>query len=369
VLIQKLASVLMFKNLQISLDGNVARTYSTSVSTVKPFISTNIFGTFQFKGLGMFLRYEDGPFYYYDLKSYVNDGLKIRRAQLTSFLETSMFNSVLNSRIQLDYSTDILTKVTTSVVRADVNVNLVKQALTLRVFGSYDLKPTAANKQNILSVSIRKNFGLPVVGVQKFRNLKVVLYKDKNLNETYDSGDEAVPDGSLQIGNQYLITNKKGEVYYKNIPTGKYSIDLSQINNVKGWVARDGFKQNIDVKSNETVYIPFKESKYLSGRLNVVRDEYSKGSFNPGNIRITAINSKGEAFYTLTNAKGEFFLNLPAETYVIQINTNVFSDNFRVLQETFNADLIQKSDENIVFEIRESKRQINIQRQGVPVKP
>ncbi|HCN83745.1 MAG TPA: hypothetical protein DIT07_08995 [Sphingobacteriaceae bacterium] len=359
----------MFKNLQISLDGNVARTYSTSVSTVKPFISTNIFGTFQFKGLGMFLRYEDGPFYYYDLKSYVNDGLKIRRAQLTSFLETSMFNSVLNSRIQLDYSTDILTKVTTSVVRADVNVNLVKQALTLRVFGSYDLKPTAANKQNILSVSIRKNFGLPVVGVQKFRNLKVVLYKDKNLNETYDSGDEAVPDGSLQIGNQYLITNKKGEVYYKNIPTGKYSIDLSQINNVKGWVARDGFKQNIDVKSNETVYIPFKESKYLSGRLNVVRDEYSKGSFNPGNIRITAINSKGEAFYTLTNAKGEFFLNLPAETYVIQINTNVFSDNFRVLQETFNADLIQKSDENIVFEIRESKRQINIQRQGVPVKP
>ena len=359
----------MFKNLQISLDANVARTYSTSVSTVEPFISTNIFGTFQFKGLGMFLRYEDGPFYYYDLRSYVNDGLRIRRAQLTPFLETSLFNSAINSRVQLDYSTDILTKITSSVVRADLNVNLVKQALTLRVFGSYDLKPTAVNKQNILSVSIRKNFGLPVVGLQKFRNLKVVLYKDKNLNENYDSGDEAVSDGNLQIGNQYLITNKKGEVYYKNIPAGKYSIDLSQINNVKGWVARDGFKQNIDVKTNETVYIPFKESKFLSGRLNVVRDQYSKVSFNPGNIRITAINSKGESFYTLTNSNGEFFLNLPAETYVIQINTNVFSDNFRVLQETFNADLIQKSDENIVFEIRESKRQINIQRQGIPVKP
>ena len=134
-------------------------------------------------------------------------------------------------------------------------------------------------------------------------------------------------------------------------------------------MARDGYKQNISVKSNETVYIPFKESKFLSGRLNIERDNYSKGSFNPGNIRISAINSKGEVFYTLTNTKGEFFLNLAADTYVIQINTNVFSESFRVLQETFNADLIHKSEENIVFEIRESKRQINIQRQTLPVQP
>jgi len=359
----------IFKNLNISLDANIARSFPKTPSSIKPFISKNAFGTIQFKGLGTFLRYEDGPFYYYDLYSYVKQGLKIHRVQLTPFLESSMFHSVLNIRLQVDYSSDLVSNLSTCIARADINFNLEKQALSFRIFGSYDLKPSNFSRQNIVSVSVRKNLGLPLVGIPKYRNLKIVLYKDKNFNEVYDTGDEPLPESNLQIGNQILITNQKGEVYYRNIPTGKYLIDLSQINNIRGWVAKNGFKQPVEVNNNETVYIPFKESKYLSGGLNIVRDEYSKGSFNPSNIRITAINSKGDVFYTLTNQKGEFFLNLPADTYIIQINTNVFSDSFRVLQESFNADLIDKESENIVFEIRESKRQINIQKQVIPVKP
>lgn len=359
----------IFGELNVSLDGTVARSYPRSGSPVKAFISKSIFGTVQYKDLGSFIRYENGPFYYYDLKSYVRDGLNINRIQLSPFLESSVLHSAVTTRLQVDYSSDMVSKLSSCVARADINFNLDKQALTFRIFGSYDIKPGSTSRQNILNFSVRKHFGLPLVGIPKYYNLKVVLFKDRNQNNVYDNGDEAVPESNLQIGSQNFITNKRGEIYYRNISAGKYNIDLSQVNNVRGWVAKDGFSQSVEVSDNQTIYIPFKESKYLSGRLNVVRDEYSRASFNPANIRITAINSKGEVFYTLTNISGEFFLNLPADTYVIQINTNVFSDSFRVLQESFNADLVNKSSEEIVFEIRESKRQINIQKQVLPAVP
>jgi len=112
-------AVKLFKNLGISLDASVARSSPKTPSSIKPFISKSAFGTLQFKGLGTFLRYEDGPFYYYDLYSYVKNGLKIHRVQLTPFLESSLFNSVLNTRLQVDYSSDLISNLSTCIARAD----------------------------------------------------------------------------------------------------------------------------------------------------------------------------------------------------------------------------------------------------------
>jgi hypothetical protein len=47
---------------------------------------------------------------------------------------------------------------------------------------------------------------------------------------------------------------------------------------------------------------------------------------------------------------------------MVKINANVFTEEFRVLKETFNVDLTTSNAETLVFEIREKKRQINIRK-------
>jgi len=70
-----------------------------------------------------------------------------------------------------------------------------------------------------------------------------------------------------------------------------------------------------------------------------------------------------ERFSTLTTENGKFFINLPQDTYKVRISSNVFDEDFRLLSDTFNADLLHKNSEHLIFEVRERKRQINIRKQ------
>ena len=76
-----------------------------------------------------------------------------------------------------------------------------------------------------------------------------------------------------------------------------------------------------------------------------------------------AVNSTGETFNSLTNVNGEFFFNLPAGDYTITINQAVFDDNFRPVETTKLADLMNNDQLQLQFEIRQKKRQINLRKQ------
>jgi hypothetical protein len=80
-------------------------------------------------------------------------------------------------------------------------------------------------------------------------------------------------------------------------------------------------------------------------------------------IRMIAVNRSGETFSALTNASGEFFFNLPAGDYTITINQAVFDDNFRPVETTKLADLVNNDQLNLQFEIRQKKRQLNLHKQ------
>ncbi|HEY0896897.1 MAG TPA: carboxypeptidase-like regulatory domain-containing protein, partial [Sphingobacteriaceae bacterium] len=215
-----------------------------------------------------------------------------------------------------------------------------------------------------LNLSIRKNLNMPLVGLRRYKDLKVVLFKDMNNNSVFDSGDLPISDAKLVISGQRFTTDSKGTVTYRNIGSGDYTLELKQDDNVRGWVAKNGFRQELNVDRSQTWYIPFKESRFISGRVHVVKDGFSKLSFSTAGIRISALNSKGESYSTLTNGEGRFFLNLPADSYLLQINKNVFNEEFRVLQDSFRIDLTGETGGEIVFEVREKKRAINIRKAG-----
>lgn len=350
------------KALSLSFSGNVARSFSPSFSSFKPVYAMNAYGSIQTSRLGLSFRYDKGPLYYSELLASANSGLQTNRYQISPYIERNFFKSKLVTRLEFNYAQDITNGLENYVARLDVNVDLNKSGLSLRFYGNHDFGNSDA--MNSLNMSLRKNLSVPLVGLRKYRTLKVVLFKDNNNNNIFDLNDEAIPEANIRIGGQYFTTGKGGEAIFKNIKEGNYPIDLGQVTNIRGWIAKTGFKPIISVIHNETIYIPFQKSKFLSGRLNLIKDALSKMQFNPSNIRITAISSNGESYSTLTNDEGAFFLNLPEDTYLVQINANVFNEQFRVLQETFNVDLTNKQEETISFEIRERKRSIIIRKPG-----
>ncbi len=308
--------------------------------------------------MGLSFRFDKGPLYYSELLAISQSGVQTHRYQVSPYLERSFFKEALVSRFEFNYAHDVPSNVKSYVARVDLSVDLNKRGLSLRFYGSHDFGNQSA--LNSLNMSIKKNLTTPLIGFQKYRSLKVTLFKDNNGNGIYDLNDEAIPEANIKIGSQNFTTNKMGEAFYKNIRQGEYAIDLGQVSNIRGWVAKTGFKPMVTVSKSEDLYIPFQKSKFLSGSLNLIKDPFSKKDFNASNIRVTAISSKGELYSTLTNADGAFFLNLSEDTYLIQINANIFTEDFRVLQESFNVDLTNKEEEKVVFEIRERKRLINI---------
>lgn len=350
------------KDLTLSLTANFVKSFSPSVDTIQSVYSMNAFGSIQSRRLGLNFRFDKGPLYYSELMTYARSGFQSNRFQIAPFVERSFFKSKLLTRLEFNYVRDISSDLKNYLARLDVNIDLNKRGLSMRFYGNHDFGN--ANAINSLNMSIRKNITMPLVGLKKFSTLKVVLFKDNNSNNVFDLNDEPIPEANIRIGGQFFTTGKHGEAIYKNIKSGDYSLDLGQVTSIRGWIAKNGFKPTITVTDNETVYIPFQKSKFLSGRLNLVKDPLSKMQFSPSNIRITAVSSKGDAFSTLTNDEGAFFMNLPEDTYLVQINANVFNEQFRVLQETFNADLTNKQEEVITFEIRERKRSIIIRKPG-----
>jgi hypothetical protein len=355
------ASLVFFKHLNFTLSGSYSRSLAQNdVNFLKPINSLAAFGTLQNNLDGINFRIDNGPIYYSDLLNYVKNGVRQNRMQVAPYAECYFFKTALDMRLEMDYINDITNAQRSIGPRLDIYLNLLRSGLAVHFYGNRSFG--GAGNVNSLNISIRKSFDVPLVGLHKYSSLKVILYKDNNGSNLYDEGDEPIPDASLRIGEQYFTTNNKGEVYYKNIKAGLYTIDLGQVSSLKGWIPKKGYKQQINFDKSQEWYIAYEKSRFLSGKLNVVKDQLSKLEFNPANIRITAISSKGESYTTLTDESGSFFLNLPADAYRVLINTNVFNENFRVLQESMGADINSKMEENVVFEIREKKRTINIRR-------
>lgn len=346
------------KSISLSLSGNLVKSFAVNIPGSKSFYAMNAFGSIQADRIGLSFRFDKGPLYYSELLAISQSGVQTNRYQISPYLERSFFKEALTTRIEFNYAHDIPGNLRSYVARMDVNLDLNKRGLSMRFYGSHDFGNQ--NALNSLNMSIKKNLTTPLIGFQKYTSLKVTLFKDNNNNGVYDLDDEAIPESNIKIGSQNFTTNKMGQAFYKNIKQGEYSIDLGDVSNIRGWVAKSGFKPVVTVTKSQDLYIPFQKSRFLSGNLNLIKDPFSKKEFNAANIRITAISSKGEAYSTLTNEQGGFFLNLSEDTYLVQINASVFNEDFRVLQESFNIDLTSKNEEKVVFEIRERKRLINI---------
>ncbi|HEY1030424.1 MAG TPA: hypothetical protein VGD89_01540, partial [Flavipsychrobacter sp.] len=316
-----------------------------------------------YRWIGASFRYDNGPYYYHEYISYIKAPQAYERIVISPFAEISLFKRTLNIRSQLNYNKTKPGDIETSNILANVIYANPKLGFDFNMIGIIPVKQL--EMKPYISASLRVRLHAPFVVARKYYALRVVLFKDANNDGTKNNDEEPVAGQMLSLGNNLFITDKDGSILFKNIDKGEYKADFGYSSKIRGWVPSLGPTQFVTVKGNQTLYVPYKISKILQGKLNLTIDSNSNLSFKLNNIKVTAEtveNADTIKYATLTDENGEFYFNLPSGNYIITLSPLAFDDNFKPTQFSQPADLVNNNTKTIYFDIKQRKRQINIRK-------
>ncbi len=321
------------------------------------FYSTNNLLNVQSHRYGITMRYDNGPYYYYEIKQYLSRNVPVQRFQLSPFIEHPISKWNLFYRLQLNYLTEKSNKATYLVAYN----NLLYSSPRLGLDAGLVTQVNLINQANpYINFTIRQKLQLPVARNKKSKSFKFILFQDSNNNNVYDKGEEVIRQARTGVDNDVVMSNERGEIDFRNTDKTSFVLDFSQISSLRGWIPKLGYRQTFAPGNQKVNYIPFLPSKVLTGKLALIRDEKSSLTMQLDGIRITAVSADGKTYTTLTTAEGEFFFNLPAGEYTVTINQDAFDENFHPADINKSADLVNNNILNVQFDIRQKKRQINI---------
>lgn len=347
------------KDLSLLVFANVARTHAYSFPGSNPINSLNSRLTLQAAFYGLITRYDAGPYLATDIARYVKFGAYPQRLYMGPYVEKTAIGGRLYMRLQAEYNNEFNNQGAYS-FRNELSYSLVKSGMRVKVFTTYN--PQRQIDKFFINAALRKSFEIPLAGLPKYSNLAVVLYKDVNNNTLFDEDDEAIADAIVVVDSKYFQTNAKGEIAYKNIERATYELNVTTVSSLKGWISKNGITQKITVGNSKRYYVPFIQSKFITGVIQVNKDKYSPYNFSLESIRITATDQGGKEYSTLTTSDGRFFLNLPADIYTLRINTSVFGEIYEVVNPTVSINLLEANSYDVTFDVKEKRRKINIRR-------
>jgi len=173
--------------------------------------------------------------------------------------------------------------------------------------------------------------------------------------------DSAVVTKASDYFSVNLMTDQFGKISCERIPSGVYVVTTQQSDGSVGeFINQLGSTFEMIVDGDVMQYVPYVKSNKIYGNVVINRDPFSAlGYVSPGNIRVTAIDSKGNTYSALTDKEGGFLLFAPqAGLYKVRVN-NVFDEKFILRQDEFIVDFKGFKEFKITFLFTEGKRKIN----------
>lgn len=357
-------SLLFFKKLMFSTNSyfGQGRITENPLSPHK-FITSNQ-GTLQYKFASVSVRYDNGPYYYHDYTSYVKKPERYERLIISPSADVNLFKHSLNLRGQFNYAKSLPGGTETSNILTNVAYMNIAHGFDFTMSAIVPIKQLSS--QPYVSATLRVRLHTPFVAVRKYYQVKVIMFKDANSNGYFDQGEQAVNGQMVSMNGNLFVSDDRGWIIYKNVAKGTIKADYGLSSKMKGWIPVGGTIQSYDVSGNKTVYVPYKMSKVLQGKLNLILDSNSNLSFSVANIKVIAKGTDDTTgnvvFSTLTDVNGEFYFNVPSGNYIVTLSELAFDDNFKPTQYAQPADMVNNNIKNIYFDIKQKKRQINIKR-------
>ena len=200
------------------------------------------------------------------------------------------------------------------------------------------------DRQRNVTLNISKSLNIPVLVDREYQKLTLLIYHDLNNNGLRDSGDSLMSGVKLTIGSEPFITNRHGLVRYKNIEAGIYAVSFVNTN-VSNLIPAGSPVQYVEVEKNTHLEIPFKAGRELKGSVNIKRDSFSKVNFTPDGIKVVAIDSVGNKYYTVADKNGNFSFSLPAGAYNVGLTASAFEgSDFKPKRYSFDVNLLENSE-------------------------
>ncbi|UCS93998.1 hypothetical protein KZP23_02910 [Echinicola marina] len=244
--------------------------------------------------------------------------------------------------------------------RNSMKMNLERLKLSFSLSVSVDLLEV---ENRFVNLKLNRPLLLKSYGISKYHQLKLILFKDENGNGVKDIGEEGVRDGFVLINDRLGLTDNNGELTYRNVEKGAFEIDLKHLNSLQGWRSAKGYRMDLFLSQNETVYVPFEKSRFIIGKVNVVSDETSSGLFNPYGLRVKATSKSGEVRQTVVDKDGEFGFNLTKGEYIISLEVAAIpAEGYSLEKMNIAVDLVRNEKAMVDFVIRKAEREIRIRK-------
>ena len=353
--------------------------YANISELTKPFYNFQAGLSFRKKHWGVNIFYYYGPYSIASQSAYVSTGLFHKSITILPY-----FEKYIKKNIRLVSYNSYTYDASRNTQRINLNLRVefyLKKEWMLFMSNSLSLYSRISseggkisNRTYYLDVGFRKAFDMQQPRV-KYYNLKVVCFEDINGNRSFDDNEKGIDNIIIQIDRHVdtssinlgkfefieMITDQFGEINYYKIPEGTYKLEFTPLFKLGNLYNINGKEQHVVIGSNTTLFVPFVKANKIAGRVEVQRDEYSsEGAISLGDLRVSAVDTAGNTYSTLTDKRGGFVLFVPQSgRYKVSLKS-VFSDNFVLEQNDFVVDFDGFKEFEIVFKYREKRRGINI---------
>lgn len=366
--------------------------------SIPSFFVSNLRLTYRYNQFTSNIRYYYGPYFTREQIDYINDAFNPQRLFISLYHDkwfgenkfqlknnlnlnytTKNKRALLSTRPELFYYTD-------NDFRFSIYARFSMYAETpeVRIINEFQDgigEPTLDSRFEV-GFGIKKDLNVPV-SFRRYSDLKIVVFKDLNGNHKKDIDEPGLQDMLITIektdstmldyGNDLtveaelekyeLVSNRGGKVVFNNLPRGDYHIVLKALRANNTWF--DNYDMTTILDHDKTIYIPMSKGTRISGGLFIDREKYShfKDNINVANIRVTAVDTAGKNYSTLTDAVGNFDFYLPAGKYIITCNESALGDRFKFVKNNILVSLNGGIDNyTISFYIIEKRRVIKVKR-------
>jgi hypothetical protein len=223
------------------------------------------------------------------------------------------------------------------------------------------------NQNFFMNAGIRKEFGIPVPkkwSKKSYRTLNFTCFLDANGNKIKDKNEVIVKNVVIKIGTFELISNDNGESKLINMAGGTYPYKVWSLFELNGWYPLVG--DSITVGPLDDIFIPFVKGIKLSGNIVIQKDRYSglQSTADLSRILVTATDSSGKVYQSITDSKGEYTIYVPPGKFDLSMDESILGKSFVVLKNNAEIKLQGVESYNYNFYIIEKKRKVNIKKFG-----
>lgn len=334
---------------------------------------------------GLMTTYTSGPKTVFDQLTYLLNNKSTRVIRVMPYIDAFIYKDMLQFMTNISYSNNLVSRTSFANITTQFFWYLPKD-WRIHVLGVYTLQnridpqEISQKYQTIyLEAGIRKefNFNQPRV---RFHDLSLIFFKDFNGNFTQDPNEPGIKnvlttisridrltdqDIPGEFNSIELLSDNLGVIHLERIPEGKYSMAFNPVGKDAGTFSKALEDFTLDVNKSGPIYIPFVEKNKVFGKIVLNRSRLSgMGKVDVSNVRITATDSRGRTYSTLTNKAGEFVIFAPVtDEYIVNIN-NIFYENFDLRQNNYRVQFNGYKQFEVNFVFDEKVRRINFSPTG-----